>query len=87
VLDGDAGMAATVRTGVLAVVVVGLAWLARRCAWPELGWLVYPLLALGGIRLLLQDLPHGRAATLVLSLAFFGGVLILTPRLLKREQG
>jgi hypothetical protein len=85
VVDGDLGVAATVRTGVLAVVVVTLAWLTRRSGWPELGWLVYPLLAVGGIRLLLQDLPQGRAVTLVLSLAFFGGVLILTPRLLRRE--
>jgi hypothetical protein len=83
--DGDPGAAATVRTGVLALVVAGLAWLTRRCAWPELGWLVYPLLVVGGIRLLLHDLPDGRAATLVLSLALFGGVLILTPRLLRRE--
>jgi hypothetical protein len=85
-VEADAGVTATVRTGVLALVVAGLAWLSRRCAWPELGWLVYPLLAVGGIRLLLHDLPNGRAATLVLSLALFGGVLILTPRLLKREQ-
>ncbi len=79
----DPGVAATVRTGVLAAVVAGLAWLARRSAWPELGWLVYPLLVVGGIRLLLHDLPHGRPVTLVLSLALFGGVLIVTPRLLK----
>jgi hypothetical protein len=86
-VDGDRAVAAAVRTAVLAVVVAGLAWLTRRCGWPELRWLVYPLLAVGGIRLLLQDLPHGRAATLVLSLAFFGGVLILIPRLLRREEG
>jgi hypothetical protein len=83
----DPGIAATVRTGVLAAVVVVLAWLGRRTAWPELGWLVYPLLLVGGVRLLAHDLSMGRPATLVLSLALFGGALILTPRLLKARSG
>ncbi len=83
----DAALAATVLTAVLAVVVVGLGWAAGRGSQPELGWLVYPLIIAGGIRLLLQDLPHGRPATLVLSLALYGSVLILTPRLMRRRRG
>jgi hypothetical protein len=79
----DAGLAAVLRTAILAALVVGLALAARRWAWPELGWLVYPLVALGGVKLLLQDLRHGRPATLVLSLALYGAVLVLAPRLLK----
>ena len=86
-LAADAGLAATVLTGALAVVILGLAWSARRGAQPELGWLVYPLIIAGGIKLLFQDLPHGRPATLVVSLALYGTVLILTPRLLKRRAG
>jgi hypothetical protein len=82
---GDAGVAAVLRTGVLAVLVLGLALAARRGPWPELGWLVYPLVALGGVKLLLQDLREGRPATLVLSLAVYGAVLVLAPRLLKPE--
>ena len=76
----DAGLAATMLTAVLAIVVVGLAWAAQRGSQPELGWLVYPLIALGGLKLLLQDVPHGRPATLVVSLALYGAVLILAPR-------
>ncbi len=83
---GDAGLAATIVTAVLAVVVVGLAWTARRGSQPELGWLVYPLIALGGVKLLVRDLPLGRPATLVLSLALYGAVLILVPRLLKPRE-
>jgi len=79
----DAGLAAVLRTAILAALVVGLALAARRWAWPELGWLVYPLVALGGVKLLLQDLRHGRPATLVLSLALYGAVLVLAPRLLR----
>jgi uncharacterized membrane protein YczE len=84
-LAADAGLAATVLTAALAVVIVGLAWLAGRGTQPELAWLVYPLIIAGGVKLLLRDLPQGRPATLVLGLALYGTVLILTPRLLKRR--
>ena len=86
-LVGDAGVAAALRTAVLAALALGLAIAARRVRWPELGWLVYPLVALGGIKLLLQDLREGRPATHVLSLALYGAVLVLAPRLLKPGEG
>ena len=84
---GDAGVAAVLRTAVLAVLTLGLALAARGGTWPELGWLVYPLVALGGVKLLLQDLRVGRPATLVLSLALYGVVLVLAPRLMKASEG
>ena len=84
---GDPGVAAVLRTAVLAALALALAWGARRGTWPELGWLVYPLVALGGIKLLLQDLRDGRPATLVVSLALYGAVLILAPRLMKPVEG
>jgi hypothetical protein len=87
VLTRDSGTAAVSRTAVLAVLALALAWLSRRGALPELGWLVYPLVVLGGVKLLVQDLPHGRPATLVASLAIYGLVLILAPRLLRRREG
>jgi hypothetical protein len=83
----DAGLAAVLRTTILAALAIALALAARRWSWPELAWLVYPLVALGGIKLLLQDLRHGRPATLVLSLALYGAVLVLAPRLLKPSGG
>jgi hypothetical protein len=79
----DPGVAAVARTAVLGVLVLLLAWSARRGAFAELAWLVYPLLALGGVKLLLEDLPHGRPATLVASLAVYGVVLIAAPRLVR----
>jgi len=85
-LAQDVGAAAVSRTAVLAGLVLTLAWLSRRSALPELGWLVYPLIALTGFKLVIQDLPHGRPATLVLSLALYGAVLILAPRLTKRRE-
>ena len=63
-----------------------LAWLGRRSRFEEATWLVYPLLVAGGLKLLLEDLRAGRAATLVVSLAFYGGALILAPRLARRTE-
>jgi hypothetical protein len=48
---------------------------------------VVPLVALGGVKLLLQDLRDGRPATLVVSLALYGAVLVLAPRLMKSVPG
>ena len=83
VLHPDTGTAAVVRTAVLAALALALAAIARRGTLPELGWLVYPLVALGGVKLLLQDLREGRPATLVACLALYGVVLTLAPRLMK----
>jgi hypothetical protein len=85
-VTADAGATAVVRTAVLAALALGLALVARRGTWPELGWLVYPLVALAGVKLVLQDLRHGRPATLVLSLALYGVVLVLAPRLMKTVE-
>ena len=84
---GDPGVGAVLRTAVLAVLALALASGARRGTWPELGWLVVPLVALGGVKLLFQDLRDGRPATLVVSLALYGAVLVLAPRLMKPVPG
>jgi hypothetical protein len=81
----DAAIVATVRTAFLALLAVLLAWAGRRFGLPELTWIVYPVLVGGGIKLLLEDLRHGRPATLFLSLTLYGGALLATPRLLRRE--
>ncbi len=85
-LTRDDGTAAVVRTAVLASLALGLAWTARRGTMPELRWLVYPVVAFGGLKLLMQDLREGRPATLVASLALYGLVLMLAPRLLRRRE-
>ncbi|HEX9186602.1 MAG TPA: hypothetical protein VGB87_06010 [Vicinamibacteria bacterium] len=85
-LAGDFGLSAAARTAVLAALVLVLALASRRWAWPELAWLVYPLVALSGLKVLLQDVREGRPFTLVLSLALYGTVLLLAPRLLKRAD-
>jgi hypothetical protein len=81
----DPAVGAALRTAILAALALGVAVASRRRSWPELAWLVYPLVALGGVKLLLDDLRVGRPATLVLSLALYGAVLVLAPRLLRSE--
>jgi hypothetical protein len=77
----DAGILATVRTSVLASAALALAWAGRSERFRESAWLLYPLLALGGLKLLVEDLPQSRPATLFIALAMYGGALIVAPRL------
>ena len=74
------------RTAVLVVAALGLATLARTAHGREAGWLVYPLIALIGLKLLFADFPNGRPETLFVALAAYGCVLILAPRLMRRPE-
>ncbi len=80
----DAGALATARTGLLAIPALGLAWLSGRRRFVEAGWLVYPLLAVAGLRVLTQDLQEGRPVTLFVSLALLGIALMASARWLRR---
>lgn len=75
------GPLAAVRTGVLAAASIAAALLGRRARTRELAWLVYPLLALGGIKLLFEDVPKGTPLTLFIGFALFGSALLLAPRI------
>ena len=76
-----AGALATVRTTVLAAAALVLAWAGRTERFKEAGWLLYPVLAAGALKLLAEDLPQSRPATLFIALAMYGGALIVAPRL------
>ncbi len=47
----------------------------------ELGWAAHAAVAFGTVKLLFEDLRFGNAASLVVSLLFYGLILILLPRL------
>jgi hypothetical protein len=81
----DAAVLAAYRTGILAAAAVALAWTGWWRRMREAEILVYPVLAAGGLKLILEDIPAGRPATLVASLVFFGGALILAPALTRRR--
>jgi hypothetical protein len=73
------------RTAVIAILAVALAFAGRSASVRDLSWLVYPLLILGGAKLLWEDFQYGQPVALFLGLALYGGALIVTPRLIRRE--
>ena len=77
--------AAAVRTSVLAAMAVGLALLSRVRRLRVAGSLVYPLLAVVGLKLVVDDFPAGTSATLFVDLAVCGTALIVAPRLRQRQ--
>ena len=74
---------AALRTGVLAAGAVALALLGRAGSGslPQAGWLVYPVLVMGGAKVLVEDLRTGSASGLVVSLLLYGVALLVAPRL------
>ena len=83
------GTAVAFGTVALAAVTVALAFLASRWGVVEAGWLVYPMLALTGLKVVSQDLTAGRALVLVVALAAYGFALVVAPWLLRsgRDSG
>jgi hypothetical protein len=90
VVAGIAGMGAgelsasrlsMVRTVVTCVMALGLGYVGSRWNRVELGWVAYGAIALGALKLLVEDLRFGNAGTLVVSLLSYGLILILLPRL------
>jgi len=74
-----------IRTVAICGVALTLAVLGMRWQRAELGWLAYAAVALGTLKLLLEDLRFGNAASLVVSLLFYGLILILLPRLARKS--
>lgn len=83
----DPGVMATMKTVILAAAAIGLAWAGRSPAFVEFGWIAYGVLAMGGLKILLEDFPTSRPSTLFIALAAYGAALILVPRIsLKRRS-
>jgi hypothetical protein len=83
--DGAPAALAALRSVVMALLAVALAVLGRRLQRPELHWLVYPLLVLGGIKLVWEDLRIGEPVALFAAFAAFGFALLVTPRLMRQS--
>lgn len=81
-LQTEAGFA-MLRTGVMALGALVLAALAVRLDLSELGWLVYPVLVVLGLKIVLQDLQVGNPLSIAVAFVFYGAALIAGPRLLR----
>lgn len=79
-------VASTVRTALIAMVAIALAWCGARRHWRELIWVLFPWMVFGAVKLVTEDFQQGRSETLFLSLLVYGGTLIALPRLLKRDS-
>ncbi len=76
--------AATALTGILTVIAVALAYLNGRVQASEALAGAYVFMAVATYKLLVQDLPDGRALTIVASLLFYGTALVVLPRVSRK---
>jgi hypothetical protein len=81
----NASRLSVVRTVVNCALALSLGFLASRWEHLELGWVAYAAVAFGTLKLLFEDLRFGNAASLVVSLLFYGLILILLPRFTRRS--
>jgi hypothetical protein len=72
---------ATLRTSVLSIGALLLAWAGARYIKPEFSRLVYPVMLMGAWRIVGIDLHQDRTTALFLSLLLYGAALILLPRI------
>jgi hypothetical protein len=82
----DPSLGSTLRTILMALVALALAWFGRGRNLRELIWILFPWMIFGAAKLVSDDFRQGRSATLFLSLLVYGGTLIALPRLLRRNQ-
>jgi uncharacterized protein YacL len=77
---------ALIRTIVLAIFAVILAWLGNKSRLYELSFLVYPVLIIGGLKLLFEDLGAGTPITLFIGFVFYGFALISAPKIKRKVK-
>ncbi len=79
----DHAFVATGRTVALVAVATLLALAHRRVQLAELVWVAYLLLGIEGIKLIGEDLPNGRALTLLVAFATYGVALLAIQKLVR----
>jgi hypothetical protein len=77
----NAAHLSVIRTIINCALALTLGFLGSRWKRVELGWIAYAAVAFGTLKLLFEDLRFGTASSLVVSLLFYGLILILLPRL------
>jgi hypothetical protein len=74
-----------IRTVVICLLALALGIASRR-RHLELRWIAYAAVALGTLKLVLEDLRFGNPASLVVSFVFYGLILILLPRMTRTKE-
>jgi hypothetical protein len=77
----NASRLSVIRTIMNCALALALGFQGSRWKRVELGWIAYAAVAFGTLKLLFEDLRFGNASSLVVSLLFYGLILILLPRL------
>lgn len=85
-LDLSPSRLSVVRTIVNCALALTLGSLAMRFKRVELAWVAYTALVFGTLKLLFEDLRFGNTSSLVVSLLFYGLVLVFLPRLTRRNE-
>jgi hypothetical protein len=85
-ISTSASVLSVIRTAVNCILAVVLGFLCLRQRRVELGWVAYMAVGFGTLKLLFEDLRFGDALSLVVSLLFYGSVLILLPRLTRHIE-
>lgn len=71
----------TLGTVVVTGLSLALSWVGTRWKKPELAWVLYGLMAMGGYKLVVRDFIHEHSLALVVSLLCYGGCLMILPRM------
>lgn len=79
-MELSASRLSVIRTIVNCALALGLGFAGSRWERLELRWVAYSAVAFGTVKFLTEDIRFGNAASLVVSLLFYGLVLILLPR-------
>lgn len=74
-----------IRTVVICLLALVLGIASRR-RHLELRWIAYAAVALGTLKLILEDLRFGNPASLMVSFVFYGLILILLPRMTRTNE-
>jgi hypothetical protein len=69
-----------IRTVVTCLMALALGYAGSRWNRLELGWVAYGAIGLGALKLVGEDLRFGNAGTLMVSMLFYGLILILLPK-------
>ncbi len=89
-IAGGAELAASrlsvIRTVMNCALALVFAFLGAQQKRVELAWAAWVTVAFGTVKILFEDLRYGNAASLVVSLLFYGLILIFLPRLTRRSR-